>query len=74
MKVVSWYLRIQVHKDRGMGYYGLSFRPRPRRDSGSKVSVQGKSDLVYTRPEFEKIKASGSIFIRRVLREGIELL
>ncbi len=29
--------------------------------------------LVYTRPEFEKIKASGSIFIRRVLREGIEL-
>jgi len=29
--------------------------------------------LVYTRPEFEKIKASDSIFIRRVLREGIEL-
>jgi len=29
--------------------------------------------LVYTRPEFEKIKASGSIFVRRVLREGIEL-
>ena len=29
--------------------------------------------LVYTRPEFEKIKASGSLFVRRVLREGIEL-
>lgn len=29
--------------------------------------------LVYTRPEFEKIKSSGSLFVRRVLREGIEL-
>lgn len=29
--------------------------------------------LVYTRPEFEMIKASGSLFVRRVLREGIEL-
>jgi len=29
--------------------------------------------LVYTRPEFEKIKTSGSLFVRRVLREGIEL-
>jgi predicted nucleotidyltransferase len=29
--------------------------------------------LVYTRPEFEKIKAGGSLFVRRVLREGIEL-
>jgi predicted nucleotidyltransferase len=29
--------------------------------------------LVYTRPEFEMIKASGSLFIRRVLREGIEI-
>lgn len=29
--------------------------------------------LVYTRPEFEKIKASGSLFVQRVLREGIEL-
>jgi predicted nucleotidyltransferase len=29
--------------------------------------------LVYTRPEFEKMKASGSHFIRRVLREGVEL-
>ena len=29
--------------------------------------------LVYTRPEFEKIKASGNLFVRRVIREGIEL-
>lgn len=29
--------------------------------------------LVYTKPEFEMIKDSGSLFIRRVLREGIEL-
>jgi predicted nucleotidyltransferase len=29
--------------------------------------------LVYTRPEFERIKASGNLFVRRVLREGIEL-
>jgi len=29
--------------------------------------------LVYTRPEFEMIKSSGSLFVRRVLREGIEL-
>lgn len=29
--------------------------------------------LVYTRPEFELVKASGSLFVRRVLREGIEL-
>ncbi len=29
--------------------------------------------LVYTRPEFEKIKAGGSLFVRRVVREGIEL-
>ena len=29
--------------------------------------------LVYTRPEFEMIKASDSLFVRRVLREGIEL-
>jgi len=30
--------------------------------------------LVYTRAEFEMIKSSGSLFVRRVLREGIELL
>ncbi len=29
--------------------------------------------LVYTRPEFEAMKATGSLFVRRVLREGIEL-
>jgi uncharacterized protein len=29
--------------------------------------------LVYTRAELERIKASGNLFIRRVLREGIEL-
>lgn len=29
--------------------------------------------LVYTKPEFEKLQASGSLFIRRVLREGVEL-
>jgi predicted nucleotidyltransferase len=29
--------------------------------------------LVYTRPEFEMLKESGSMFVRRVLREGIEL-
>lgn len=29
--------------------------------------------LVYTRPEFEMIKNNGSLFVRRVLREGIEL-
>ena len=29
--------------------------------------------LVYTRSEFEKIKDSGNLFVRRVLREGIEL-
>jgi predicted nucleotidyltransferase len=29
--------------------------------------------LVYTRSEFEKIKASGNLFVRRLLREGIEL-
>lgn len=29
--------------------------------------------LVYTRPEFELIKSDGSLFVRRVLREGIEL-
>jgi predicted nucleotidyltransferase len=29
--------------------------------------------LVYTRPEFELIKKSGSLFVRRALREGIEL-
>lgn len=29
--------------------------------------------LVYTRPEFEMMKDSGSLFVRRVLREGIEL-
>lgn len=29
--------------------------------------------LVYTRPEFERLKASGSLFVRRILREGISL-
>ena len=29
--------------------------------------------LVYTRPEFEILKASGSLFVRRMLREGINL-
>jgi predicted nucleotidyltransferase len=29
--------------------------------------------LVYTRPEFELLKASGSLFVRRILREGINL-
>lgn len=29
--------------------------------------------LVYTRSEFEKVKASGSLFLQRVLRDGIEL-
>jgi len=29
--------------------------------------------LVYTRPEFEMLKASGSLFVRRMLREGIDL-
>ncbi|GBE15564.1 MAG TPA: nucleotidyltransferase domain-containing protein [Proteobacteria bacterium] len=29
--------------------------------------------LVYTRSEFEKIKAGGSLFVRRALREGVEL-
>jgi len=29
--------------------------------------------LVYTRPEFEKIKEANSLFVRRILREGVEL-
>ena len=29
--------------------------------------------LVYTRSEFEIIKASGNMFVRRILREGIEM-
>lgn len=29
--------------------------------------------LVYTRPEFEMIKATDSLFVRRMLREGVEL-
>ncbi len=29
--------------------------------------------LVYTRPEIESLKASGSMFVRRILREGVEL-
>lgn len=29
--------------------------------------------LVYTRPEIEYLKASGSMFVRRILREGVEL-
>jgi len=29
--------------------------------------------LVYTRPEFEAIKAANSLFVRRILREGVEL-
>jgi len=29
--------------------------------------------LVYTRPEFEMMKTSGSQFFRRILREGVEL-
>ena len=29
--------------------------------------------LVYTRPEFEILKASGSLFVRQILREGINL-
>jgi predicted nucleotidyltransferase len=29
--------------------------------------------LVYTKPEFEMIKASGSLFIRRLLKDAVEL-
>jgi len=29
--------------------------------------------LVYTRPEFERLKASNSLFVRRILSEGIRL-
>lgn len=29
--------------------------------------------LVYTRPEFEQLKASNSLFVRQILNEGIRL-
>lgn len=54
-------------RERGANYLKIS---RAIRDIEKRHPIDL---LVYTRSEFEKIKDSGNLFVRRVLREGIEL-
>lgn len=55
------------YRERSANYLQIS---RAIRDIEKKHPIDV---MVYTRPEFKKLRESGSLFIQRILREGVPL-